>query len=199
MTSYPPPPENQGGEQPASYPSYPQYPQGQGGAPGYPQGGGPGSGPVAQPSSMQRAVLLMRVGAGLSLLNVIVGLITLGSIKDNIKQRLINDGNYTQSNLDTAYNVAVVVVIVLGVLATALWLWMAAANGAGRKWARIVATVLGGFSILGLITTFAQGQQTAVGDIFTVVISILAVVILVLIWSKESSAYYEAKSRKQLY
>lgn len=199
MTSYPPPPENQGGEQPPTYPSYPQYPQGQGGMPGYPPGGGYDAAPVAQPSSIQRAVLLMRVGAGLSLLNVIVGLITLGSIKDNIKQRLIDDNNYSQSNLDTAYNVAIVVVIVLGVIAIALWLWMAWANGAGKKWARIVATVLAAFSILGLITTFAQGQQTAVGDIFTVVISILAIVILVLIWNRESSAYYEAKSRKQLY
>ena len=38
--------------------------------------------------------------------------------------------------------------IVLGLVAAALWLWMARANGHGRSWARILATVLFGLATL---------------------------------------------------
>ena len=38
--------------------------------------------------------------------------------------------------------------IVLGLVAAALWLWMARANGHGRNWARILSTVLFGLATL---------------------------------------------------
>ena len=46
--------------------------------------------------------------------------------------------------------------IVFGLIAIALWLWMARANGQGRNWARIVSTVLFGLATLQLRGDFTQ-------------------------------------------
>jgi hypothetical protein len=211
MTSYPPPPPEPGNEgerppaDPPQYPSYSQYQQDPAfqayeqspqGVPAYRPGMADVAPPARRPPSMDRAVMLMRAGAALSLLNVIIGLITLGTIKDNIRQQLIDKDNFSQSNLDSAYNVAIGVIIVAGIISIGLWLWMAWANGAGRKWARIVATVLGALSIVGFLSTLAQGQQTVLGVVLSAITAILAVAILVLLWNRESGAYYDAQSRR---
>jgi hypothetical protein len=46
--------------------------------------------------------------------------------------------------------------IVLSLVAIALWLWMARANGQGRNWARILSTVLFGLATLQLRGDFTQ-------------------------------------------
>lgn len=203
MTSNPPPPQDprDGGEQPPpppSYPSYPPYQQTPQGMPGYPGGAGGPVTPAERPTSIERAVLLMRAGAGLALVTLVVGLLTLGDVKDNIRQQLVDNNDFTQSKLDTAYNIAIVGTIVVGLIAIAIWLLMAYANGAGRKWARIIATVLGVLSILSFLATAAQAQQTAVGIVLSGITAVLAIVILILLWNKESSAYYNGRSRRQL-
>jgi hypothetical protein len=45
---------------------------------------------------------------------------------------------------------------VIGLVIIALWLWMARANGQGRDWARILATVLAGLATLELISVMLQ-------------------------------------------
>ena len=79
-----------------------------------------------------------------------------------------------------------------------LWLWMASANGKGRSWARIVATVLGALSVLSLLSSVAQGQMTdAQPGRRAWSASRSPIAILVLLWRKESSAYYEAVKAQQ--
>jgi hypothetical protein len=74
---------------------------------------------------------------------------------------------------------------------------MASANGKGRSWARIVATVLGALSVLSLLSSVAQGQLTTLNLIVSLVSLALAIAILVLLWRKESSAYYDAVKAQQ--
>ncbi|MDX6307636.1 MAG: hypothetical protein QOI06_682 [Nocardioidaceae bacterium] len=140
----------------------------------------------------------MRAGAVLSLLALLVGLLTLGSLKDNIRQQLIDSNkHYTQSDIDTVYNVGVASVVIVGLLGVALWLWMAKANGEGRRWARIVATVLGALNVIYTVMSLFQGQASAGSLILSVIGAILASMILVLLWRRESSAYYNARSTRQ--
>ena len=51
---------------------------------------------------------------------------------------------------------AVVTSVIGGVIAVGLWLWMAWANGRGRRWARIVATVFFAINTLDLIASVAR-------------------------------------------
>ena len=51
--------------------------------------------------------------------------------------------------------------MVAGLVVIALWLWMARANGQGRKWARILSTVLFGLATLQLPGAFTQPTSHA--------------------------------------
>lgn len=182
-------PEASDGSPGQGYPGYPSSP------PAYPGGTGyepvP---PVPQPSSIRVAALLMYVGAALSVLSLIVGLATLGSLKDNIRSNLQSRGDFTAQNLDSAYNVAVAFVVIVAIIAIAIWLWMAWKNSQGRSWARIVATVLAGLNILSFLANLAQNQQTGGTTVLSVISVLLAIGILILLWRPESSAYYRSVS-----
>ena len=154
--------------------------------------------PVAPPS-IQRAVLLMKVGAALSVLSILITLLTRDSLRSQVESTLRKSNSaLTSQQIDTAVSIGIVTAVVVGLISAGVWLWMASANGKGRSWARIVATVLGALSVLSLLSSVAQGQMTALNLVVGVVSLVLAVVILVLLWRKESSAYYDAvKARRQ--
>ena len=137
----------------------------------------------------------MQLGAVLSVLSVIVSLSTLDSIKETIAEAMRDaDPNVSQSSIDAAYTVGIVSGVVGGIIGAGLWLWMAWKNGQGRSWARIVATVLGGLGLLSALAGFVSPGMTAVTVGFSLLNLILAVVILVLLWKKESTDYYNAVS-----
>lgn len=200
MTTTPPPPNDPEQSGPGGYPTYP----GEGGSyPAYPEtGGAPPAGPgpdVPQPSSIRTAVRLMLVGAAVSLVSVVVSLATLGTLKDDIRDELVKDDpNVSQSTIDGAYTVAIGFVVVLGAVGVLLWLWMAWKNGQGRSWARVVATVLGALNVLFTLMSFTSANAEPIVLVFSAINLILSVVILVLLWRKDSSDFYIASSRPQL-
>ena len=137
----------------------------------------------------------MQVGAVLSVLSVVVSFFMLDSLKDSISEAMRDaDPNVTQSSIDSIYSVAIVSGVFGGIIGAGLWLWMAWKNGQGRSWARILATVLAGLGLLSTLAGFASPGTTAVTMGFGVLNLILAVVILVLLWKKESTEYYTAVS-----
>jgi threonine/homoserine efflux transporter RhtA len=75
---------------------------------------------------------------------------------------------------------------------------MAVMNGRGRNWARIVATVLGAFSVCGGVASFANSMTTTgVTVLFSLLQLALAAVVLVLLWLPSSSAYYRAQGARR--
>ncbi len=74
---------------------------------------------------------------------------------------------------------------------------MAWKNGQGRPWARIVATVLGGLNLLSTLSAVSLGNVTGASIAVSVVGLVIALVILSLLWRKESSEFYAARSRPQ--
>lgn len=154
---------------------------------------------VAQPSSIRTAVRLMLVGAAISLISLIISFATMGALKTQIRDQLAQSSqNVTENLVNTSYSVAIGLGIAGGIIAILLWLWMAWKNGQGRRWARIVATVLGAINVISTLFTIFSGNQTTITAILAVINLILAVVILVLLWRKESSAYYAAGSTRTL-
>jgi hypothetical protein len=155
---------------------------------------GQGAPAAVPPPSIQRAVLLMRVGAALSVLSILITLLTRDSLRSQVTSTLRkSNAALSASQVDSAVGVAIGFAVVVGLVSVGLWLWMASANGKGRSWARIVATVLGVLSVLSLLSSVAQGQMTTLN----LVSLALAVAILVLLWRKESSAYYDAVKAQQ--
>ncbi len=203
-TNYPPPPPPSGGgdeqgQQPgadqggfppppplAPSPGYQQAPApAYGQAPGYSQAP---AAPVTRPPAMDNAVRLMQAGAVIAVIGLIISLLDRGAIRDAVEK---SDSTLTSSQVDSAVAAATVFGIFFGLVGAGLWLWMAAANGKGKKWARIVATVFFALSALSTIYGFATP-----GAALTKVISIIQFLIgagaVYFMYRKESSAFYEA-------
>ena len=185
-----------------SGPEYPKYPgdgpaEGTGADSPPPPPPGPAEPPPERPGSLSAAVRLMQLGAVLSLLSVIVSLLTLDTLKDTIGDAMREtDPDVSQATIDAAYSVGIFSGMVGGVIAVGLWLWMAWKNGQGRSWARIVATVFGALNLIFTAVSFGSPGMTAMSLGFGAINLVLAAVIIVLLWQKPSSAYYNAVSQR---
>lgn len=151
--------------------------------------------PVNRPASIIMAVRLMYVGALLSLIGVLVTFTLADTIREQVQKAATDAGTAMSSTaLDTAVAVGVGVAVVSGLVGAALWLLMAWANGRGKSWGRIVASVLFGLSVLSFVTGLAGGTQPTLALVLSVLTVALGAFIMVLLWKKESSAYYAAQS-----
>ncbi len=150
-----------------------QYPQ----APP-PYGVAPGARPVP-PDSIRRAVGLMWAGAGLSVVN---GIVTGAKTNDL----------FTAQTTNTAgFHGAFVGGVVLGVIVeVALWLWMLWKVQAGRSWARVLSTVFFGFTCLQFLVVVARGP--AISKVLIVVYFAIALLALIMLYQRESSAFFES-------
>jgi len=151
-------------------------------------------GPVSQPASIALAVKLMYVGAALSLLGIIVTFLSRDTIRDSV-EKASRDATkpMTSDQMDAAVALGVGFGIVLGLIGVALWLWMAVVNGRGRKWARVVATVFFGLSVLSLLGSLVQ-KPPVLSLVLGLVSLLLGAYIIVLLYKRESTEYYEAQS-----
>ncbi|WP_116947000.1 hypothetical protein [Jiangella endophytica] len=148
--------------------------------------------PAEPPQTLRRAAVLMYVGAGLSVLGVLLTFLARDAIHDAIAD---SDSSLSADDVDAAANLTIGVGVVVGLLGAALWLWMAYANKAGKSWARVVATVLGGLNIL--FTLFSLSGGGGLNLIINALTIALAAYILYLLYRPESSAYYAAVSGKR--
>jgi dipeptide/tripeptide permease len=194
MTATPPEPQQPFGAGQTPYPG-PQQPAAPYGA--YPTlpGGQPPQrqAPPAQPSSIALAVKLMYAGAALGILSLIYTLATVGTLKDRVADQMRDaDPSIKQTEIDAFYVVSIVIAIVSAIVVVALWSWMAWKNGQGRSWARVVATVLAALNLLFIPFTIYTARSEPVSLVASLVNVILAIVILVLLWKKESSHFYKA-------
>jgi len=149
--------------------------------------------PVERPSSVTRAVQLMYVGAALSVVGIIVAWVTRSELRDQIEAA---SPTLTSDAVESATTISLAVASVVGLLGVALWLWMAAANGAGKSWARVLSTVLGGISALSAVYSLSTGTGITVA--MQLLSLVLAVAILVLLWRPASSAFFRARSAQRV-
>ena len=133
------------------------------------------------------------------MLSILITLLTRDSLRSQVTSALRKSNSRAdRRSRSTARSPSPsCIAVVVGLISVGLWLWMASANGKGRSWARIVATVLGALSVLSLLSSVAQGQMTTLNLVVSLVSLALAVAILVLLWRKESSAYYDAVKAQQ--
>jgi hypothetical protein len=105
------------------------------------------------PAPVRTAVKFMYAGAAFSAAGLIVGLaLIIVDIKAAARGQFLGH-NLTAPQMRP---LIITVWILFGLVAIALWLWMARANGQGRNWARILSTVLFGLATLQLSGAFTQ-------------------------------------------
>jgi len=156
----------------------------------YPGGGADPTGLTPRPPippSVTNAVRLMFVGAGLAALGLILEFVSLSALKTAIRNA---SPTLTTSQVNSAETVAIAIFVIVGLIGIGLWVWMALANKAGHNWARIVATVLFGLDTLFLLLSLARASAAA-GLIAGVVTWLVGLGATILLWRKESSAYFQ--------
>jgi len=196
---------------PGPGPAYGQYP-----ASGYQQ---PPAPPGERPQPLVIAVWLMYVAAAVEIVYAVAEGQWLGSYMSSFFTAIEaadTSGSGTQVPTGAIKAVVLVSLIVGGVVAVLIWLWMAWKNRAGRNWARIMATVLFGLSCLSLpelltgghISTMPSTITTASGTTVAVprldipagltalgvVDWLLGLATIILLWQGAASRYYEAVS-----
>src|ERR1700733_10987208 len=145
----------------------------------------------AAPTSVQTAVKLMYAGAALSLIELVVSLVTISSLKTAILKKF---PHYTSTQVHSAEVAIVVGVVIEAVIAIGLWLWMARANGAGRNYARITGTVLFGVYTLFLLLDLRR-PSVGIGLIFAALVWLGGLGAVIMLWRRESSEYFSPRAR----
>jgi hypothetical protein len=145
----------------------------------------------AAPTSVQTAVKLMYAGAALSLIELVVSLATVASLKSAILKKF---PHYTSAQVHSAETAIVAGVVIEAIIAIGLWLWMARANGAGRNYARITGTVL--FVVYTLFLLVDLRRPTAsVGLVFAALVWLAGLGAVIMLWRRESSEYFSPRAQ----
>src|SRR5215510_7578306 len=145
------------------------------------------------PPSVVMAVRLMYAGAVVSAVSLVVGLATVGNLRDALHK---SDPSLTPTQLHNLQTVVIVGSVAIGVISIGLWLWMALMNKAGKSWARIVATVLFGLDTLFLLLGLARAGAAA-SSLVSILIWLIGLGAVILLWRKDSSEYFAAQSAPQ--
>ncbi|HTS97570.1 MAG TPA: hypothetical protein VMI33_13205 [Streptosporangiaceae bacterium] len=143
------------------------------------------------PNSVQTAVKLMYAGAGLSLIELIVGLATVSAVRRAIVKAY---PHYTSSQIHRLEVADVAIGVIVGLIAIGLWIWMARACGSGRNWARITGTVFFGLNTLFLVIGLAR-PHASVGLIFNLLVWLAGLGAVIMLWRRESGLFFNPRTQ----
>ena len=156
-------------------------------------GQGPETARPEPPPSVVMAVRLMYAGAVVSALSLVVGLVTISSLRNSLHKA---DPSLTSTQLHNLQTVVVVGSVVIGLIGIGLWVWMAVTNKAGKSWARIVATVLFVLDTLLLLLGVARAGAAA-GTLVSILTWLIGGGAILFLWRRDASEYFTAQSRPQ--
>lgn len=165
----------------SDYPQYPTEPTPPGGYAAQPPARGP------RPAPVSLAVKLIWAGIALSLVSAIITFAVLDDLVDAALDQSSAQG-VSEATMRASVLGGVVVGLVIGVGLNVL---LAIFIARGANWARITYTVLAALGLVfGLIGIVNGGAGPAVLTVVSLLSLVLAAVILVLLWRKESSAWF---------
>lgn len=138
------------------------------------------------PTSVQTAVKLMYIGAGLSFIELLVGLVTISSVKAAIIKAY---PHYSTSQVHSLEVASVGIGVLVGLISIGLWLWMSRASANGHNYARITGTVFFGLNSLFLVLSLAR-PHASLGLVFNLLVWIAGLGAVIMLWRSDSSAYF---------
>lgn len=131
--------------------------------------------PLVRPASLETSIKLWVAAAAISLVHSVLQLINTNPMIDELSKR-------TGVSLEQAKTtVTGVGSVIFGIVIIGVWLLVVWQMRAGRNWARIVLTVLGGLvAILGFVGLFGASLLVAIGFLGTLdlVVSVLYIAAL---------------------
>lgn len=147
------------------------------------------------PPSVRTAARLMYAGAAIDACNGTLALSAYFNLVSGIVSASTMQLTPGQWHLAEAAGAGYIIVATL--LRVALWLWMASKNKAGRRWARVLSTVF--FVIDSLALLWVIARPVAGGGwqlLIPVTIWLIGGCAVVLLWLRESSEFFSARSRR---
>jgi serine/threonine kinase PknH len=136
------------------------------------------------PSSLTTAAKLMNAGAAVCALGAIVGLGTVPELKTIIAQQ--------HPAAPHAVGAAIAILLLHGLIGTALWLWLAGETRRGLRRARAWATVIFVIATVSGISIDANAPSTGLTQAVSGVDWVIGLCAIVLLWNRPSRAYYNA-------
>ena len=140
----------------------------------------------------------MYVGASASLVGIILELLTRHSLRTYISDHATRNGKrLTAAQVADTYHAELVVLVVVGLIGVALWIWMAQMNKAGKNWARITSTVFFALDTLGAIGGLAGGALSGgnVNRFYGLVVWVIGGLAILLLWQRSSTQYFKGAPR----
>lgn len=152
-------------------------------------------GAPARPKSVETAFMLWVINSALSLLGLVVTLLfDRDALRAAARTSLEGSGtSFTEAQLDQAVNASLIFTGVVAVLFFALYLLFAFKMRAGRNWARIVLTVLGGLSIV--LNLVSLGTTSGISMVLTLASLALVGGAVFLMFQRDSNEYFNAAKR----
>jgi hypothetical protein len=142
------------------------------------------------PPSVVMAVRLMYAGAVVSAVSLVVGLATIGSLRNSLHTA---NPKLTTVQLHDLQTAVVIGSVAIGLISIGLWVWLALANKAGRSWARIVASVLFGLDTLFLLLGVAR-EGAAGSTLVSILTWLIGGGAVIYLWRKDASEYFKPQA-----
>jgi hypothetical protein len=167
----------------------------------YPGGPPPADQRPPAPASVRYAVWLMYAGAAASLLKVTAVLVTWGTVRTAMRLALKNGARHvtpapTASQLNAGITTTLAVVVVTGLIAAGLWIFLARATRSGSGRARVTGTVLFALDTAALLIgppdVGLRGAGALLARAGTVLVWLAGLGAVVFLWQRESSAFLAA-------
>jgi hypothetical protein len=159
----------------------------------YPTSGGQPPEPQRPPTpnSVQNAVKLMYAGAGLTAIELIVYLVTIGSLRNAIRKAF---PTYSAARVHQVEVSSIVFTLVILLIAIGLWIWMARASAAGRNYARITGTVFFGLNTLNVLLQLAR-PHASVALVVILLVWLAGLGAVIMLWRRESGEYFSRRTQ----
>ena len=149
----------------------------------------PPAGPPV-PSSLITAARLMSIGGVLSALGAIAGLATVHTLRVMASQEQAPRGTV---------GAAVAILLIHGVIGTALWFWLARETKRGRRRARAWATAIFLIATVTGIGIDASAPSTGVTQAFSGIEWVIGLCAVIILWNRPSRSYYAAQRPPPVY
>ena len=146
----------------------------------------------APPDTVQQAARFMLVGAVVTAIWQIYWIVVTAAHKASLTHP---DGKPITSSQVAA---SILGTIVLTILISAIWVLVARVNQAGKRWARIAATVLfalWSYSTYRSIPLITRGGYWIVNIIIMLAIWLIGLAVIYLLWRPDSTSFFKGQSR----
>ena len=141
---------------------------------------------ASAPKTVQNAVTVMYAGAAAGLLGIVVEVLTVNATKTAIEKR---SPAMTASQVSSAQHVLIAGFVVSGVIAAAVWIFLALACRRGHGWARITGTVLFGLATLDTVVGLTAPLAGPV-KLWGLLVWLAGLAAVTFLWRPSSTAFF---------